>query len=99
MTLVEANISVSLDGYVTGPGVEQAPGLGEGGEALHAWISDNDGQFLNDEAAGWGAVITSRKVYEDTGGWGEQGQLIPPQPSRRDAVDVPIFVVTHRPEE
>jgi dihydrofolate reductase len=105
MALIEANISVSLDGYVTGPGVEQTPGLGEGGEALHAWIDEEQGrQILDDEFAAWGAVITSRRVYEDTGGWGEDGFLLPPYPSRGDAVDagsnqMPIFVVTHRPHE
>jgi dihydrofolate reductase len=103
MALVEANISVSLDGYVTGPGVEQTPGLGEGGEALHAWIDDEQGRrLLDDEFAAWGAVISSRRVYEDTGGWGEDGHLLPPHPSRGGAVEVgtmPIFVVTHRPHE
>src|SRR5262245_9220639 len=106
MALVEANISVSLDGYVTGPGVEQTPGLGEGGEALHAWIDDEEQgrRLLDDEVAGCGAVITSRRVYEDTGGWGEDGHLIPPHPSRGEAGEVeysrmPIFVVTHRPHE
>jgi dihydrofolate reductase len=105
MTLVEANISVSLDGYVTGPGVEQTAGLGEGGEALHAWVDDEQGRrLLDDDFAAWGAVITSRRVYEDTGGWGEDGHLLPPHPSRGDAVEVgfcqmPVFVVTHRPHE
>jgi len=105
MALVEANISVSLDGYVTGPGVEQAPGLGEGGEALHAWIDDEPGRrLLDDDFAACGAVITSRRVYEDTGGWGQDGNLLPPHPARGDAIEagsykLPVFVVTHRPHE
>jgi len=87
MALVEANISVSVDGYVTGPGVEQTAGLGAGGEALHAWVHDEQGRrLLDDEFATWGAVITSRRVYEDTGGWGEDGYLLPPRPSRGNAV-------------
>jgi len=105
MALVEANISVSLDGFVTEPGVEQAPGLGEGGEALHAWTDDEPGRrLLDDDFAACGAVITSRRVYEDTGGWGQDGHLLPPHPARGDAIDagpykLPVFVVTHRPHE
>ena len=37
MPKVEANISMSLDGFVTGPNLDRYPGLGEGGEILHAW--------------------------------------------------------------
>jgi dihydrofolate reductase len=101
MTVVEANISLSLDGYVTGPGVEQTPGLGEGGEALHAWLDDEDGrQLVNDEFAASGAVITSRRVYEDTGGWGDEGHLLPPGARRDDGLSkMPVFVITHRPHE
>lgn len=101
MTVVEANISLSLDGYVTGPGVEQTPGLGEGGEALHAWLDDEDGrQLVNDEFAASGAVITSRRVYEDTGGWGDDGHLLPSGARRDDGLSkMPVFVITHRPHE
>jgi dihydrofolate reductase len=100
MTVVEANISLSLDGYVTGPGVEQTPGLGEGGEALHAWLDDEDGRLVHDEFAASGAVITSRRVYEDTGGWGDDGHLLPPGARRDDGPDkMPVFVITHRPHE
>jgi dihydrofolate reductase len=100
MAVVEANISLSLDGYVTGPGVEQTPGLGEGGEALHAWLEDEDGRLVNDEFAAAGAVITSRTVYEDTGGWGDDGHLLPPGARRDDGLyKIPVFVVTHRPHE
>jgi dihydrofolate reductase len=100
MTAVEANISMSLDGYVTGPGVEQTPGLGDGGEALHAWLDDEDGRLVNDEFAAAGAVVTSRRVFEDTGGWGDDGHLLPPG-VRRDAGPhrMPVFVVTHRPHD
>jgi dihydrofolate reductase len=89
MATVEANISISLDGYVTGPGVEQTPGLGEGGEALHTWIHNDIGrQLIDGDLAAAGAVITSRRVYEDTGGWGDDGLY-----------QKPVFVVTHRRHE
>jgi dihydrofolate reductase len=101
MALVEANISVSVDGYVTGPGVEQKPGLGEGGEALHAWIFDDEQgrRVLNDDFAATGAVITSRRVYEETGGWGDDGDMISGWRAGAGLYQMPIFVVTHRPHE
>jgi hypothetical protein len=38
MSKVIADISMSLDGYVTARGVDQEHGLGIGGEAIHAWM-------------------------------------------------------------
>ncbi|WP_433320486.1 hypothetical protein [Micromonospora chersina] len=37
---VKAGISVSLDGYVTGPDDHEGQGLGIGGERLHYWVMD-----------------------------------------------------------
>ncbi len=89
IALIEVFISVSVDGYVTGPGTDERPGLGDGGEKLHEWFGHEEGrQFVEDLFAASGAVITSRKVYEDTGGWGEDGLY-----------GMPVFVVTHRPQE
>lgn len=42
---------------------------------------------INQDAAS-GAVLTSRAIFDGTGGWGEE-------PSFR----MPVFVVTHRPHE
>ena len=40
---VEVEISMSVDGFITGPN-EQGAGLGEGGEILHGWFrQDLDG--------------------------------------------------------
>ena len=72
---VEVEISMSVDGFITGPN-EEGAGLGEGGEILHAWFRrDPDGPRLLDEAlfATSGAVITSRKIYDGTEGWGDDG--------------------------
>jgi hypothetical protein len=38
MNKVIADISMSLDGYVTARGVDQEHGHGIGGEAIHAWV-------------------------------------------------------------
>ena len=41
MTRVIADISMSLDGYVTGPDPDLEHGLGHGGEALHTWAVES----------------------------------------------------------
>lgn len=90
MGLVEVDISMSIDGFITGPD-EQGAGLGRGGEPLHHWFTkDPAGPELLDDAlfATSGAVVTSRKVYDGTGGWGESGFY-----------RMPVFVVTHRPHD
>jgi hypothetical protein len=38
MTQVNAGITTSLDGYVTGPNDGPGRGLGEGEERLHYWV-------------------------------------------------------------
>jgi dihydrofolate reductase len=90
MGLVEVEISMSIDGYITGPN-QQGAGLGEGGEILHAWFTqDPDGPRLLDDAlfATSGAVVTSRRVYDGMDGWGEDGFY-----------RMPVFVLTRRPHD
>src|SRR6266496_4717814 len=87
---VEVEISMSVDGFITGPN-EEGAGLGEEGEILHAWFrQDPDGPRLLDDAlfATSGAVITSRKIYDGTEGWGDDGFY-----------RMPVFVLTHRPHD
>lgn len=90
MANVEINISMSVDGFITGPDINEHPGLGRGGEILHAWLrEDNPQQILDDNLfSPAGAVITSRKVYDEAAGWGDDGFY-----------RMPVFVVTHRPQE
>jgi dihydrofolate reductase len=87
---VEVEISMSVDGFITGPN-EEGAGLGDRGEILHDWFfRDRDRQSLADDAlfATSGAVITSRKVYDGMEGWGDTGFY-----------RMPVFVLTHRPHE
>ena len=42
MTKVIAEITVSLDGFVTGPNADVDHGLGVGGEPLHRWVMESD---------------------------------------------------------
>jgi dihydrofolate reductase len=86
-------MSISLDGYVTGPNDSRENPFGDGAEMLHDWFSsgaatDDDRAVLHDVAAGTGAVVMGRKSFdknEGEGGWGEGGPL----------GDTPCFVVTH----
>jgi dihydrofolate reductase len=90
MAVIEANISMSVDGYVTGPDLDEHPGLGAGGEALHTWVWTEDGRSLLAETFGAsGAVVTSRRVYDATNGWEHEDGFF----------GMPVFVVTHRPHE
>lgn len=91
MGTVEVDISMSVDGFITGPNLDEHPGLGLGGEILHAWFRrDADGPGLLDDAlfATSGAVVTSRKVYDEMRGWGADGFY-----------GMPVFVLTHRPHD
>ncbi|MEU5726502.1 dihydrofolate reductase family protein [Micromonospora sp. NPDC047738] len=79
---------MSLDGFVTGPDLVRWPGFGKGGERLHAWLDHDEGRRLSRATfAASGAVVTSRRVYDDTDGWAAEGGFF----------RMPVFVVTHRP--
>ncbi len=57
MAIVEADIPLSVDGFVAGPNTDQYPGLGHGGEILHAWLGEPDGEkIIGDTFASSGAV-------------------------------------------
>jgi dihydrofolate reductase len=75
-------MSMSLDGFITGPNVRPDNGLGDGGERLHDWVlTDGDdplaslraggvnGQVV-DEFMSTGAVVAGRRTFEPAGGWG-----------------------------
>jgi len=46
MAKVVADISVSLDGFVTGPDPGPGQGPGHGGEGLHTWALTGDATHL-----------------------------------------------------
>ena len=103
MTKVLAGITTSVDGYVAGPDDGPGKGLGEGGERLHYWVfggpwtyEDEPGGEATGEDAAWlaetisriGAVVAGRRTYEASGRWGGKNPW-----------GLPLFIVTHRPEE
>jgi dihydrofolate reductase len=91
---VVIDISMSLDGYVTAPGVDAEHGLGVGGEVLHEWAFAEDRADQEILAGGverTGAVVMGRRtfdlvdrVWDEDVGYGA-----------RHATQPPCFVVTH----
>lgn len=91
---VASAMSMSLDGFVTGPNDSRKNPLGEGGEVLHDWLGATataaDRAVLEEMVAGAGAILMGRRSYDfcvGEGGWGDGGP----------AGDVPCFVLTHEP--
>jgi dihydrofolate reductase len=78
MTHIVADISVSLDGFVTGPDPGPDRGLGIGGEALHTWaFSDDpdDRRILSQATTRSGAVVLGRRLFDvvdGPGGWNDE---------------------------
>ena len=99
MTKVIADITMSLDGYVTGPGADPQHGLGDA-EELHDWVMDQDPvdtEILERTTAATGAVVMGRNLFDvvdGPDGWsaemGYGAQL---------AAAPPYFVVTHAAPE
>jgi dihydrofolate reductase len=103
MTKVTAAITMSVDGYITGPDDGPDKGLGEGGERLHYWVmggpwtyehepqvkpEGEDAAYLDEMTARAGAIVVGRTMYEAAAHWGDKNPF-----------GMPVFVVTHRPDE
>lgn len=92
MAMVICDMSVSLDGNVTGPNDSRENPFGDGAGTLHDWLSgaatDGDRAILREMVDGAGAIVMGRKSFdknEGDGGWGDGGPL----------GDTPCFVITH----
>ena len=104
MGKVLADISMSLDGYVTAPGADLSNGLGVGGEPVHAWVfaqdSPADAAILQESMARTGAVVMGRRTFDivdGPDGWNdEMGYGAGPGQASSGP---PVFVVTHRAPE
>jgi dihydrofolate reductase len=93
MSKIVADISMSLDGYVTGPNPADI-------EQLHAWVFDGDvldAALLRENVEATGAVVMGRRLFDIVDGpkgWSDDegyGPGIKAAP--------PVFVVTHsRPQ-
>ncbi|MGR7025830.1 dihydrofolate reductase family protein [Geodermatophilus sp. URMC 62] len=78
MTRIHADISVSLDGFVTGPDPGPENGLGTGGDALHSWAFSDDAddrRVLREGTGRSGAVVLGRRLFDvvdGPGGWDDE---------------------------
>jgi dihydrofolate reductase len=97
MPKVIADITMSLDGYVTGPGADPDHGLGDA-EQLHAWVMEQDPvdtEILERATAATGAVVMGRRLFDTVdgpNGWTEEMGY-----GAQQAGAPPFFVVTHSP--
>ena len=68
MSLVIGDITVSLDGYVTGPGADPDHGLGHDADGLHAWAVESDDPVdrgvVKRHTAATGAVVMGRRTFD-----------------------------------
>ncbi|MGW4498314.1 dihydrofolate reductase family protein [Micromonospora sp. NPDC004336] len=61
---VKAAITVSVDGYVTGPDDHEGQGLGVGGERLHYWVMGGPWTYETDHEPGSGMTDADRAYYD-----------------------------------
>jgi dihydrofolate reductase len=103
MSRVFGGLTMSLDGFITGPNDGPDAGLGEGGERLHYWVFGGpwsyesgprgeaapvDKAFLDSTFTAGGAMLVGRSMYDAAGGWGDD-----------PGFGIPVFVVTHRAQD
>jgi dihydrofolate reductase len=98
MTRIVADITMSLDGFVTGPNAGPGNGLGDGGEALHRWVfagDPEDDRILKDGTERSGAVIMGRSLFDvidAPDGWSDDLGY-----GAHEVGRPPFFVVTSTP--
>jgi dihydrofolate reductase len=97
MSRIVLYMSMSLDGFIAGPGDTQDNPFGTGGERLHEWLAtggedpgsyrpaDEPSRTVFDGMLSSGAVITGKRTGSFVGYWGGDHHH-----------GVPIFVPTHQ---
>ncbi|MEV4538960.1 dihydrofolate reductase family protein [Asanoa sp. NPDC049518] len=89
MSKIVLDVSMSLDGFTTGPNVRPDEPMGDGGERLHEWMAGPTPEDVRARDAinnGVGATLIGRYTFDlGLGPWGGT-----PWPG------IPSFVVTHR---
>lgn len=93
MGKVIVDITMSLDGFVTGPNDGPGNGLGDGGRILHEWVfdgrTDADTQLLEEPMKTLGSGVLGRRTFDIAEeAWGDN----PPMFGQ-------VFVLTHRSHE
>src|SRR3954454_10380757 len=98
MTKVVADISVSLDGFITGPDPDLEHGLGRGGEGLHTWAFNGDAtdrEILAESTGATGVVVMGRRLFDIVDGpygWTDEVGY-----GAAEAGTPPVLVVTRTP--
>lgn len=68
MAKVIVSISMSLDGFIAGPGISIKQPMGEGGERIHHWMfknkTDVDASVINEIWETSGSVIVGGRTYK-----------------------------------
>lgn len=100
MAKVVADISVSLDGFVTGPEPSPAQGLGRGAEGLHTWALDGDAvdaEVLAETVDATGVVVMGRRLFDivdGPAGWSDEMGY-----GAAHAATPPVLVLTRNPPD
>lgn len=93
MGKVRFEISMSLDGFTAGPNISLDNPLGDGGERLHDWmfthVTETGRRIQREVFDGAGAVLMGRRVFD----------LGKPHWGRETFRRLPVFVITHRPQD
>jgi len=98
MTGVIADITMSLDGFVTAPNAGPKAGLGDDGMPLHDWVfngNEVDEAVLATATHRSGAVVMGRNLFDvidAPGGWSDDLGY-----GAHNVGRPPFFVVTHNP--
>ena len=98
MTKVIADITMSLDGFVTAPNAGPEAGLGDDGMPLHDWVFRGhaiDEAVLEETTERSGAVVMGRNLFDvvdGPGGWDDDIGY-----GAHNVGRPPFFVVTHAP--
>ena len=96
MTKIIADITMSLDGFVTGPDPGPEQGLGRDGEPLHDWVESDheiDREVLRELADAPGTVVMGRRLFDIVDGphgWSDEMGY-----GAQHATRPRFFVVTH----
>jgi dihydrofolate reductase len=102
MSKVIADISMSLDGYVTARGVDQEHGLGIGGEGIHGWVLEEprapvDESVLASSFEETGAVVMGRRLFDIVDGPNGWSEAVGYGHDQDQSAAPPCYVVTHEP--
>jgi dihydrofolate reductase len=102
MSKVFIEMSMSLDGYISGPSDSDVKLLGDNAEHLHEWMFGGSGgrpgegltgvdkEAFDELRSATGAMISGRRLYDITHGWNGSHPI----------EGIPVFVITrHVPDE